>query len=112
MRCTAKAKSTGKLCGRSAIAGSNVCRVHGGAAPQTVQAAKLRLLGAIDPAMAELIRIALRGQAEAVRVSAIKELFERAGFGDPKRVEVTQMPDRQIVADWVAALERDLASDN
>lgn len=40
--CTAKAKSTGKPCTRPAIKGGNVCRYHGGAAPQVKRKAAER----------------------------------------------------------------------
>jgi len=50
-KCTAHAKSTGKQCTRPAVAGATVCRFHGGAAPQVVAAAQVRLL---DQAAREL----------------------------------------------------------
>lgn len=108
MRCTAHNRQGGQ-CGRNSIPGGNVCNMHGGKAPQVQIAARRRLLEAVDPAAAELIRIALEGKQENVRVSAIKELFERAGFGDPKRIEVTQIPDAETVEAWIEALEADLA---
>lgn len=40
-RCTATNKG-GKRCGRAAIEGGNVCRLHGGAAPQVRRAAEIR----------------------------------------------------------------------
>ena len=107
--CIAKAKNTGRRCQFPAIPGGTVCRYHGGGAPQTIAAANFRLLAAIDPVMAELIRIALKGKSEAVRVQAIKEVLERAGFGDPKRLAISQVPDPATVADWIAAIEKDLA---
>lgn len=42
-RCTAKAKGSGNQCRRYAIAGGNVCRNHGGNAPQVKAAAERRL---------------------------------------------------------------------
>lgn len=112
MQCTAKSKSTGKQCARSAIAFGNVCRVHGGAAPQTKAAAMMRAMQHVDPIMAEVVRIALHGKSEAVRLQAAKEVFERLGLGDPKRIEITQIPDPAVIQDWIAAIERDLTGDN
>jgi hypothetical protein len=49
-RCTAHAKSTGETCGKWAIPGTHVCRLHGGGAPRvTAKAAATRTL-------AELLR--------------------------------------------------------
>ena len=42
-KCKATAKSTGQRCQAWAMAGSEVCRVHGGRAPQVKAAAKRRL---------------------------------------------------------------------
>lgn len=42
MQCTATAHSTQQRCGRRAIAGGNVCQVHGGSAPQVKAHAAVR----------------------------------------------------------------------
>lgn len=42
--CKAKAKSTGKACTRPVVPGCDVCRYHGGAAPQVQRAGQLRVL--------------------------------------------------------------------
>ena len=42
-RCTATANRTGDRCKNAAIKGSNVCRVHGGSAPQVQKKAQERL---------------------------------------------------------------------
>lgn len=42
MQCTATANSTQQRCGRKAIAGGNVCQVHGGSAPQVKAHAAVR----------------------------------------------------------------------
>lgn len=39
----------GERCARNAIPGGDVCVMHGGAAPQVREAAKLRLLGMVEP---------------------------------------------------------------
>ncbi|WP_236789653.1 hypothetical protein [Amycolatopsis sp. GM8] len=44
MKCTATAKSTGEQCGRHALAGARVCKVHGGGAPQVRDAAARAVL--------------------------------------------------------------------
>lgn len=47
--CSAKASSTQKPCRRRAIQGGNVCRKHGGAAPQVIKKAMERLEDILDP---------------------------------------------------------------
>jgi len=42
-RCWGYAKKTGNQCGQAAMPGQNVCRLHGGAAPQSRRAAAQRL---------------------------------------------------------------------
>lgn len=42
-QCTAKAKSTGQRCGKPAIPGGTVCRIHGGATPVIKAAGQRRL---------------------------------------------------------------------
>ncbi len=90
-RCTAKAKSTGNRCKNDAIRGSNVCRVHGGAAPQVKNKARQRLLEAADPAAAELVKIATAPEgavAHADRIKAIKEILDRADVPRTEKREV------------------------
>ena len=61
--------------------GARVCRKHGGGTPQVRRKAKERLLAAVDPLMAELIRIALdRSLSPADQTRAITWALERAGF--------------------------------
>jgi len=69
-----------------------------------------RLLEAVDPAAGELIRIALSGKTDQVRVQAIRELFERAGFGEPKRIDITLTDD--VLDAEIARLEAELAAND
>lgn len=93
-QCTATNRQ-GKRCGKAAIPGGAVCRLHGGGAPQVVARAKQRLLEAVDPAAAELVEIATgRKQVKvatkegvrtlpvgpAVQVRAIEAVLDRAGL--------------------------------
>ena len=43
LRCSARGKSTGRRCARSAIVGTVCCDIHGGKAPQTIAAVSVRL---------------------------------------------------------------------
>lgn len=92
-------------CGKDREPGAAVCRMHGGAAPQVIARAKQRLLEALDPAAAELVRIA-RGQSKrtvvtkdgeevevgpshAVQVRAIEAIMDRAGLPAKTEIEGT-----------------------
>lgn len=85
--CTATSSQSGKPCRAPAIKGGTVCVAHGGAAPQVKDAARRRLLEAVDPLMAELIRLALHGDSESVRVAATKDALDRAGLGAKQVIE-------------------------
>lgn len=52
-RCTATASSTGERCRQPAIPGGNVCRFHGGSAPQVQEAAQDRLERMADEVLAK-----------------------------------------------------------
>lgn len=86
-QCTAHSKRTGEPCQRPAIKGGTVCHQHGGGAPQVKDKARQRLLEAVDPLMAELIRLALHGDSESVRVAATKDALDRAGLGAKQVIE-------------------------
>lgn len=55
-RCTATANRTGERCKNAAIKGSNVCRVHGGSAPQVKKKAQERLDEMADATTADIQR--------------------------------------------------------
>ena len=44
---------------------------------ESLDAARVRLLGAVEAAAGELVRLALSAESEAVRLRAIAELFDR-----------------------------------
>ena len=82
--------SEGERCRRQPIPGGTVCINHGGRAPQTIAAAKRRLLEGVEPAIARLLRFieSPPGLCEACGrcddtsaiVSAIRTLLDRAGL--------------------------------
>ena len=79
-------KKTGEQCKNAAILGSTVCRYHGGAAEHVKRAARARIENATDLVAKELIVIALSGDSDATRVSAIKDLLDRGGLKAPSEV--------------------------
>ena len=88
LRCSARAKSTGRRCGRSAIVGTVVCDIHGGGAPQTIAAASVRLslaeLSAVNPRPIRQILATLVDEDPPIQV-----VVQRAQIRQAKR------PDNQ-----------------
>jgi len=67
----------------------NVCRAHGGAAPQTRAKAQRRLAQAADVLVQRLLQFALDGKvADPVALRAIRDALDRAGLGAKQAVEV------------------------
>lgn len=96
-KCSAR-KRDGTPCGASPIRGSSVCRMHGGGAPQTVAAARRRLMAASDRVGALLLRIAEDESTPApVRLAAIRDVLDRAGVTVKQEVEVTVQPWQQLI---------------
>ena len=87
-RCTAHRRN-GDPCKNRAIRGTNVCRVHGGSAPQVKRAAFVRLLMESDPAAAELIAIYKdKKNPIAARLRAIENVLDRAGVAAKQEVDL------------------------
>lgn len=61
--------------------------MHGGGAPQVKQAASERLAAMVDPALAELSNLVRRAESEAIKLAAIKDVLDRAGFKPKERIE-------------------------
>ena len=101
-RCTAKAKSTGERCKRSAIKGSNVCPVHGGSAPQVKKKAQERLDEMADKTTSDMQSILEDLQTEynradseekvaiarEIRQSWVK-ILDRTGHGPTEKREIS-----------------------
>ena len=101
-RCTATAKGSGQRCLHPPIRGSNVCRNHGGAAPQVQQAAKVRLAELIEPALRTLRDAMDADDATwSDRLRAAADVLDRGGYPKGATLEVT--------ADELAAQIRELA---
>jgi hypothetical protein len=111
-RCTATNRE-GERCQRQPIPGGTVCVMHGGRAPQTIAAAKQRLLEGVEPAIARLLRFIEtppglcdacgRCDDTGAIVSAIRTLLDRAGLGPHATMEVTGPSAEQARA--IEALE-------
>lgn len=107
-QCTARSKRTGQRCKRASMLGGNVCRAHGGAAPQTKAKAQRRLQQAADALVQRLLGIALDGQvADHIALAAIRDALDRAGLS-PKtaiEVDVALKPWEQIADDAFTTIE-------
>lgn len=97
-RCKAKSKRSGNQCRAYAIAGGTVCRIHGGAAPQTRAAAKARILAAADSAAAKLIEFMNSPDVPyPVRLAAARDLLDRADLTGKTTVEVSLAPWQEVL---------------
>ena len=109
MKCTAHSSQTGKPCKKDAIKGTNVCRSHGGAAPQVRNMAKARLLGWADATAAHLIALIEDDDEDSrVRLAAINSLLDRAGITYPKQLEISVEDARSILDAEIIRLEQEL----
>jgi hypothetical protein len=88
-RCTAQSKQWRRRCRRTAIVGGRVCSAHGGKAPQVARSAAERLAALVDPAIAELARLVRRADSDTIKLAAIKDVLDRAGYKPKERVEQT-----------------------
>lgn len=100
-RCSARRKN-GTPCKNPPILGGNVCRMHGGSAPQTRAAANRRLLAMVVPALVRLDAIMRKADtSDADRLRAIAEILNRAGFSGKTEIELTVAPWQAIIDDIV-----------
>jgi hypothetical protein len=116
MQCTAHSSRTGQACKRQAIAGGNVCIMHGGSAAQVRRAAALRILALVDPALANLAKD-LRSKDDAMRQKATFDVLDRAGLKaidrlqllDPRHddIDLTQLSAEQLEALQAIAVQID-----
>jgi len=96
-QCKAHTRS-GSPCKNAPILGGEVCRMHGGAAPQVRAAAQRRLLASSDRMAKLLLDLATSAESEAVRLAAIKDALDRAGLTAKQQVELSLAP-------WEEALQ-------
>ena len=78
-QCKAHVKSTKKRCKKDAIKGGAVCHKHGGSAPQVRNAANMRILEMVNPALAQLKKL-LTSKHAPTSLGAIKDVLDRAGL--------------------------------
>lgn len=109
-RCTAMSKQNQRRCRRAATPGTNVCANHGSRAPQVKQAAKLRLLGLVDPAIATLAREMTQAAKSSDKQRAANSILDRAGIARTSEVQVEDA--RALLVERLRALRDEQGTDD
>lgn len=100
VRCSAKSKRSGVQCNNARMLGQTVCRMHGGATQASRAKGRERLLEAVDPLYAELVRLALNpAKDDAVKLAAIRDALDRAGETAQQDIKV------KVESAWDALIE-------
>lgn len=118
-RCGAKRRN-GEPCRKWPLAGTNRCRLHGGASPQAQRLARERIIGAADLAAKRLMEFMNDKRVPwSVRLAATRDLLDRANVtGDQVlKVEATHkwddtFEDGVIVITDHAADDPEIAASN
>jgi hypothetical protein len=101
-----KCKATnrqGKRCGKYAIPGGTVCRMHGGAAPQVKNKAEERLRALEMPAIDRMAKLINQDEFPSVAYQASKDVLDRlrgraTEFIDAKVTNLTNLSDDELRA--------------
>lgn len=107
--CTAR-RTNGQPCSNFAITGANVCRTHGGAAPQVRAKAQVRILMASDLAASKLIEMLSSPKvADNIKLAAAKDLLDRANLAGTQNIEVgvTKRTFEDFIGDAIIDVEED-----
>lgn len=101
-RCVAS-NARGERCRKFAIAGSTVCKTHGGSTRHIVNKARIRVEMASNKLMGKLIEVAFDDtKPAAVQLDAIKDSLNRAGLKPREQVQVGPItPFEDIFTDIV-----------
>lgn len=87
--CHAHRFSDKEPCRSPAMAGQKVCRMHGGSTRKARNAAKLRLMDLVDPAITVLAKELVSKDANSRdRQSAANSILDRSGIGRQSEVTV------------------------
>lgn len=106
-KCSART-SKGNPCKNAPMNGTNVCRKHGGAAPQVRKKAQERLQLAVLPLLGHLYKMATDDGSlpPAVKLAAIRDMLDRAGITSKLEIEI-DVPWRDIISGIVAEVDDD-----
>lgn len=87
IRCRATSSRTGLPCQRWAIQGGTVCPTHGGSIKRVKLSAQQRIAEMVDPALNALAELVDNADSDVVKLAAIKDVLDRAGYKPRERVE-------------------------
>jgi hypothetical protein len=107
--CSARRKN-GSPCRNAPMAGTNVCRMHGGAAPQVRRRAQQRILEASDKAAFRLVEMMQdKSIPPAIQLAAARDLLDRAGIVGKQEfeVEVKLAKYEQVLIDILVDVEEE-----
>jgi hypothetical protein len=76
--------------------GQRVCQTHGGRAPLAMISAQDRIAEMVDPALSALRHLVDEADADSVRLSAIKDILDRAGYKPREKVDVNVQTVKSI----------------
>lgn len=96
-QCTATNRQ-GKRCGRPHIPGGNVCRFHGGAAPQVKAKALERLMALQHPAIDRLEKLIHQDEYPSTAFAAARDVLDRTLGKAHESVSVEH--DGAVVIKW------------
>ena len=65
-----------------------VCRLHGGSAPQVIEAARRRINAMVPTALEQQQLLMTQSPNHSVRFAITKDVLDRAGLGAPEKVQV------------------------
>ncbi len=96
LQCSAHSRTSGERCKNKALAGTTVCKFHGGAAPQVQRKAKMRLAELVAPAIATLAKEMAKADRSADRQRAANSILDRSGYGRTTKIEASDARDALI----------------
>lgn len=106
-RCVAH-RTNGDRCRKFAIAGSTVCRTHGGATRHVKSKARARIENSADKMARKLLELASdENVSESVRLAAIKDALDRAGLKPVTTVEIGPTPGFEEIFSDISSGTRD-----
>lgn len=97
-RCTAKSKQSGNRCGLASVPGLDVCKFHGGGTQASKEKARRIIMEAAQgAAMAMVHMVSDKTAPHNVRVTAAKDIMDRAGLKAEEKVSLTLSKFEQAV---------------
>src|SRR5262245_15545216 len=85
-RCKANSRS-GQRCANRSMRGQQVCHMHGGKSPQALAKAEDRLRDLVHPAISRLAQLIDSAESDAVKLAAVRDVLDRAGYKAPDKLQ-------------------------